>query len=134
MPTNAPIVIADAASTPVNHTFSPIGIAGDLATFKERISGVPVGYPVLTVSMRDPVQGSPVYRAVVKLMLPTVVTTTDVSGKTVTSVDHTCVGNMDFQFPVKSTLQNRKDLVKLMANALGNTSIQAVLQDLERFW
>lgn len=135
MPANAPISISDAASTPVSHTFSPIGIdTAGVALFKERVSGVPIGYPTLTVSMRDPVQNSPVYRGVLKLQMPHVVTTTDASGKVVTSVDYTCVANLDFQFPVKSSLQDRKNVVKLIANALGDANIQKVLQDLERFW
>lgn len=134
MPQNAAISIADAASTPVNHVFSPIGIDSNIATFKERTTGVPIGYPVLTVSMRDPVANSPIYRGVLQLQIPKVVTTTDSSGKATTSVDYTCVGKLEFQLPVKSTLQDRKDIVKMMSNALLNTSVQSVMQDLERFW
>jgi len=135
MPSNAPISIQDAASTPVTHVFSPIGIdASGVATFKERTSGVPIGYPALTVSMRDPVGTSPVYRGKIQLSLPQTVTTTDTSGKAATSVDYTLVATLDIQIPVKSTLQNRKDLAKLMANALNNAQIQSVVQDLERFW
>lgn len=135
MPSNAPITIQDGASTPASHVFSPIGIdSSGVALFKERTSGVPVGYPALTVSMRDPVGTSPVYRGKLQISLPQVVTTTDTSGKTVTSVDYTLVGTLDLQIPVKSTLQNRKDLAALLASALSNASIKSVIQDLERFW
>lgn len=134
MPANSPIVIADGASTPVNHTFSPNSIDGNIAAFKERVTGVPIGYPELTVSMRDPGKGSQVYKGQLKLVLPTVVTSTDASGKVVTTTDYTCSASAEFLLPIKSTQQNRTDIVKMLANALNEANIKKVLIDLERFW
>jgi len=82
MPANAAIAIQDGASTPVTHTFSPTKIdANGIATFEERVSGVPIGYPTITWSVRAPTKGSSTYKVTGKLTQPKVVDVTDSSGK-----------------------------------------------------
>lgn len=134
MPSNAPIAIADGASTPVTHTFSPRGIDGRVASFQEVISGVPIGYPKITVSSREPVNGGSVYKVTYKLQVPKVITTTDASGKTVTSVNYTNSGEITLLVAQASEKQERKNLRVLLANLLLSASTASVVDDLEFFW
>ncbi len=135
MPSNAPITIKDGAATPADHVFAPNSIDGRLAAFQEVNSGVPVGYPKLSISSREPVKnGAGVYRVVVKLTLPKAVTYTDASGKTVTTVDHTDTAEVTMLVGQTSTLQERKNLRVLIANALLTTQVAAVSDNLEFFW
>lgn len=135
MPSNAPITINDGASTPVAHIYSPKQIAGNLAGFQEILSGVPIGYPTLTVSNREPVKGSAgVYRVTMKLVVPKVITTTDVTGKTVTSVDYSNSAEITMLLSERSTTQERKNLRVLTSNLLVNASPAAVVDNLEFYW
>lgn len=136
MPSNAPFVVKDGAATPADHTFSPIAIDGRLASYQERKGGVPVGDPRFTISSREPVKGNGagVYRVVVKLTQPKVVTYTDASGKTVTTVDHVDSGEAVLLVSQNSTKQERKDVRVLLANALLASLTAAVVDDLEFVW
>jgi hypothetical protein len=135
MPQNTTIVISDGATTPVAHTFSPSRIdANNVATFQERVNGVPVGYPTLTWSLRAATTASPTFKLVGKLTQPKVITVTDTSGKTVTTVDYTNIGTIELVSSQRATLQERKDLRVLLSNLLLNTSIVSSADNLESFW
>lgn len=136
MPGNAPIVIKDGMPTPVDRTFSPIGIdSNNVASFKERKGDTAFGWPTLTIGYRGPVKGGVgTHKVAIKLVVPTVVTTTDSTGNPVVSVTHTSMGSIDIVVSEKSTAQDRKNLRVLLANALLATSPSAVIDGLESFW
>nr|APG77118.1 hypothetical protein [Changjiang levi-like virus 3] len=135
MPANAAITISDGAATPVAHTFSPTKIdANNIATFQERVSGVPIGYPTITWSVRAPTKGSSTYKVTGKLTQPKVIDVTDTSGKSVKTVDYTNLATIELVVSEKSTKQERKDLRTLASNALLNTLLVASADDLESFW
>lgn len=135
MPANAAIAIQDGAATPVTHTFSPTKIdANGIATFEERVSGVPIGYPTITWSVRAPTKGNSTYKVIGKLSQPKVIDVTDTSGKTVKTVDYVNLATVDLVVSNKSTKQERKDLRVLMANALANALLVTSADDLESFW
>ncbi len=135
MPQNTTIAIKDGAATPVTHNFLPSKIdANGVATFQERISGTPIGYPTITWSVRAPTSGSPTYKVVGKLVVPKVISTTDSSGKAVVSVDYENLGTVNFALSNKSSKQERTDMRVLMSNLLVNTVIQSTVDDLESFW
>lgn len=137
MPSNAPIAVQDGASTPVTHTFNPSKIdSNGVATFQERVSGVPVGFPTITWSVRAPVNGSTsaTYKVTGRLTQPKVITTTDTSGKSVTSVDYQNLGSIELVFNERSTKQERTDLRVMLSNLLKNAAIVSAVDDLESFW
>lgn len=135
MPALAPIVLKDGASTPVDHTFTPSKIdASGVASLQERVSGIPVGYPTLTASVRGPTPQSSNYKVVLKLTEPKVVTTTDSSGKAVTSVDYTNIGTIELVISNRSLKQERKDLRILLSNALKDPAFVSIIDDLENFY
>lgn len=135
MPANAAIAVLDGAATPVSHTFSPTKIdALGVASFQERVSGVPIGYPTITWSTRAPTKNSATYKVTGKLTLPKVIVTTDQSGKSVSSVDYTNLVTIDLVLSSRSTKQERTDARVMMSNLLKVTAIVPTVDDLESFW
>jgi hypothetical protein len=140
MPAIASLVANDGATTPVAHTFSPVGINADMvAQYDDRSPGVAVGYNSLTVSLRKPSNGSTSrnYKAVIKLVLPTLEitspsTSTGISPQPTKAFD--CLANVEFVFSERSSLQNRKDLLALVKNILAHATITSVVQDLENVY
>lgn len=140
MPAIGNIVIADGQATPVNHTFSPVGISADnVATFNDRSAGIPIGYNALTMSLRQPSKNGSArnFKAQLKLVLPTLEVT---SPSTSTGIQpaptkaYDCMAVVEFVLPERSSLQNRKDLLTLLKNALATTVTTAVVQDLENVY
>lgn len=112
MPQIAATILTDRATTPVNHTFTPVDISqpGSVGTLIES-NGVLANSPVLTVSSRKTTGGK--LKGRVTLRVPVV--------ETVAGVDKvTRVGYANFEttFDLSSTLQERKDLVGMMYSAL----------------
>lgn len=135
MPQNTTIAIQDGAATPVTHTFNPQSIdSNGVAVYKERVSGVPIGQPQLSLSVRAPAGNSATYKVSGRLTMPKVVTTTDSSGKTVTSVDYAPLGTFDFVLPVKADKIDRTNMRVLLSNALKNAVVISMIDDLEGVW
>lgn len=131
MPSIANIVLADGMPTPVNHTFSPTDCTPSLATWNERASGIDIGMPTLTESLRK--QGQ-VNRVVVKLTIPTLeVISGDAGGYTpAPQVAYSLNSNTEFLLPVRSTTQERENLRVMTVNAINNAFAVAAIEQLER--
>lgn len=135
MPQNTTITIKDGEATPLDHVFNPTKIdSNGVATFVERVSGVPVGMPTITWSVRAPTKASPTYKVTGKLVMPKVVTVTGSDGKSITSVDYENLANLSFVLSERSSKQERKNIRVLISNALVNASIVPSVDDLESFW
>lgn len=129
MSTVVAISLADAKATPETHNFSPVNRNGDVISYQDRSAGKPIGYNQLSLSFRGPVskvQRS--YKVSVKLVLPKVVTigTGDAS---VDSLAYSNLASVDLVFHESSTLQERKNLVTMLGNALVNPSVASMVQD-----
>lgn len=138
MPAIGNVVINDGATTPVAHTFAPVGVVGSLATLADRIGGIPVGYGKITVNIREPQNGqSGVYKVSIKVMVPTLDVTSPSTATGIQpapTVGYTTACMMDFLLPARSTQQNRKDVLAFVKNLLSNASIVSVVQDLESIY
>lgn len=135
MPSSSNIVINDGATTPVAHTYSPSGQVGLKANWQEIVNGVPIGYPKVSVEFRSlQVPESGAYKVTIKLNKPKVISVTDTTGKTVTTVDYDNLAVVEFMVAARSQKQERKDLRVLLANLLQNAQIVSAIDDLEFFW
>lgn len=132
MPIAASIVIADGATTPVNHTFVPSGINGASGTadFTERTDGVFVGEPELDVIIRPVTKGQVTRKATLLLKQPKRITETDGS----ISVAYENLGKIELTVSASSTTVERTDLRVLLRNALGNALIASALDNMEPFY
>lgn len=130
----ANIVLPDAATTPVNHTFNPNSVKGDKGSWANQAPALPIGFELIDVTLTDPSGSSSVYRVDASMKLPVLKTTTDVGGNSVTSVDYFLVGEVSFKIPQRSTLQNRKDLLKLFTGLLQDVQFTDVAQNLKHVY
>lgn len=126
----ANIVVADAATTPVNHTFVPQKVSGDLAIWNEKSASTPQGYWELTSKMTDPTGNGTVYRIKVGFSYPVLKSYTDLSGNAVTAVDYTLRVNAEFIIPLRSILQNRKDVRKMFVGILNDAQFTDMIEQL----
>lgn len=116
MPTS--IVLADAKSTPVDHTFEPIQ-DGEISKFVNGTGATILSaQESLAVEVIRPKTDAAQAQARVVLWDP-VEGTRD--GQQV--VLYGLSATSSFKFPPGSTLQEKKDIVKMMANALVNPDI-----------
>lgn len=135
------IVLADAQATPVNHTFVPIGPdANKVFWFEDQSQATPNGFWRISVSLKRPPAATPgtssngrTYRAVVQLHEPVLETlgTNTVSGiPPAPTVAYIPRCTTEYVLPERASLQNRKDLRKMMANLLAETQMVALVESL----
>jgi len=134
MPVFAALSLSD--SVPAAHTFTPRKIVEGIAKWQDKISGIALGFPTITVSLREPLKGQvvPTYKIQLKFIVPKmeVVTPSTYNGITPAPTKaYDCVAVLDFLVPERSTTLERKDLVAYVKNALLHVDIKAIIEDLD---
>lgn len=128
----APIVVADGAATPVNHTFNPVASAPD-ALYREAIAGLAlVGQGVVLATNRSG-SNAALQRVRVKLVLPAleVVTGQNTAGYSAApKVAYENAVICDFVLPLRGTAQQRKDLRVMLSNLLKDAQIVDLVDNL----
>lgn len=128
MPAFSPLTIQDREDSPADHIFVPQLQNDDTAIF-EKTDGIPLGNERLTVVVR---RNGDRTKASLVLAMPQLVTET-INGVSRNAVDRTNYARVDFTFDNSSTLQERKNVVGLVHNALAEsqTDLMKVFQNLE---
>lgn len=123
----APIIIADGLATPVNRTFSPVSIdMAGVAKLADRSGGLAIGFPVVTLSVRNPSKTSRNYKVTGKVVVPTLEVT---SPSTATGIQpaptkaYDLMGTFEFVLPERSTVQERANVLAFMKNLLANSNV-----------
>jgi len=136
----ANIALLDGAATPVSHTFSPVRIdAAGVATFADRSGGIPLGFPLVTMSVREPSKTSTsrIFKVTAKVWTPVLDIT---SPSTATGIQpapskaYDLVATLEFNLPERSTLQQRKDLFAYAKNLFANANLVSAVQDFESIY
>lgn len=134
----AALTLADGAATPVNHTFSPVGVDAGIAKWEDRSGGIALGYPTITFSIRRPAKGSQNYGLTAKVVTPVLEvtspsTSTGIQPAPTKAYDITM--NVSMSLPARSTLQQRKDAYAFLKNYLANASVmQAAVENYDGVW
>lgn len=119
------VVITTSATIGYDATYSPVGyVQPGVAKWENRSSGVPVGFPTLTLSVRPPTKGSRVYKVAAKLSIPTLeaVSGANVSGLTPAAQKaYDCTAVLEFLLPERSTQAERLILINQLVAALSTT-------------
>lgn len=141
MPTPSAIVLADAQATPENHSFDPTGRDGNsVYWYTDTSADSPVGYWRISVETKHPSMPTPgttsqgrTTRVKIGLHEPVLETlSNNAAGYTpAPTVAYISRCFVEFILPERATLQNRKDLRKMVASLLGNSQIIDVVEDLE---
>lgn len=146
MPAVAAIVLADAQTTPVNHTFNPLGPDANGAWwFEDSTTANAIGNQRISVQLTRP--GAPaagedsakrICRVKIGIHLPILET---LSNSTVSgilpapTVSYVCRCNMEFILPERSVRDfDRKTLRKYADNLLANANITSIIEDLQNYY
>lgn len=132
----ANIVIAD--SVPVNRTFAPVNIdPAGVAKLADRSSGIAIGFPILTMSVRSPNKGSKTYKVVGKLVTPILEVTapsTSTGIQPAPTKAYDLLATIEFVLPERSTALERANLLALMKNFLANANMTNAVQTFETIY
>lgn len=134
----AAIVINDGATTPVAHTFNPVKIdLSGVAHFADRIGGIALGYPTISISLRSPTKNSRMYRVMKKTVTP-VLELTSPSTASGIQPQPTLAYNLthveEFILPERSTEQQRKDIIAYVKNGSLNAQWVNAAQNFESIY
>lgn len=114
MPQLQTLVMTDRATTPVNHTFIPRSMNGNVGEVVES-TGVPVGDSRSTISLNRTSNGR--YKATFKLEVPVVQSQT-INGIVTPVVVRKAYAEATFSFDGTSTEQERNDIVGMFSSAM----------------
>jgi len=143
MPNITSITLADAQSTPVDHTFDPSGNdRNGLFWLVDRSQSNALGFWQISIDFRvptSPTSGTSangrVYKVKIGLHEPVLA---NVTNSTVTGVEpspevaYIPRAFLEFNLPERASLLNRKDLRKMAANLLDNSQIIDTIENLSR--
>lgn len=128
----ANIVVADGASTPVNHTFAPVSSA-PVAVYRESQATLPiVGQGRVELSNRSGANAS-LQRVKISLALPALETISGENAAGYTAapkVAYTNVAVIDMMLPARGTVQQRKDLRLMLSNLLKDAQVVDLIDNL----
>lgn len=131
MPAFANILINDGAATPVTHTFAIKSNDAQVSTYEDRASGVPIGYGKLIIRTADTTEQRTVK---VDVLVPVLeaVAGANINGFTPPAkVAFQNIGKFEFRTNMRSTTQQRKDLVAYVKNAVGLALISSLVVESE---
>ena len=129
------IVINDGQATPVAHTFNPVNIdAAGVARWADRVNGIAVGFPLLSLSLRSPTQGSRSYKMTLKIAVPTLEVTAPQSGSGFVPAPtkaYDVLATVDIVMPERSTKLERQNVLAFLKNGLANAIVTNAVENFE---
>jgi hypothetical protein len=127
----ANIVVPDAASTPVDHTFVPVDLVDGLAHWQERAADSSVGYWDLNLRSRAPSKrdGTGVYKVTTSLRIPVVADET-VNGIVMPKLVRFHQISVTHFMPADGLLQERKDVRKILSGIINDSQYLDIVESL----
>lgn len=122
------IVLADAATTPVNHTFEPDGLdANGFFVFSNKAPGLLAGYE--TIKFRVVTTGKDIRRLQIRMTVPKLVSDPSTTPPAISVANrHEYAG--DHLIPPASELLDRKNLRKFVDNLYANAQVIDFIEQL----
>jgi len=111
----------------VDHTFSPTGITGGVATLEES-TGIPIGNKRLTLSSSQTAAGR--RKVTLKFAIP-IVQDASVNGVSRPTVVRTGYADLTFSFDGGSSTAERHMVRHFLAQSLSNAMIESMVNDLQ---
>lgn len=124
------LVINDGATTPVAHTLNPIS-AGLNSFWRDSVATLPIAGQVTVRLIAKPDSGSGLNKVKLIVDVPSLEVITGTSTQSgYQAPPKTAYSNkvvIDFILPSRGTVQNRKDALSLLKNALANIQVEEAL-------
>lgn len=127
----ANIVLNDGAATPVAHTYAVKSNDNSVTTFEDRVGGVPIGYGKLIFRTSETSEQRTVKVDIVVPVLEAVSGANAAGFTPPAKVAYQNIGKLEFRTSLRSTLQQRKDLVAYVKNAAALTLVSSIVADSE---
>jgi hypothetical protein len=92
------------------------------------------GFNILTIGTRFADKKNGAQKVTIRLALPTLAVTAPTTTTGIQPVPvaaYECFASIEFVLPSASSVQNRKDLITLVKNALANATINSAVVDLD---
>lgn len=128
------VVLNDAATTPVAHTFNPgkQGLSGSstIQEYENRAanSGVAEGFERISLEFSRPVVDRKSHKVRLKLTMPILETP---AGSTVPVLAHAELFEGTFTLPTRASAQNRKDIRKMAYELLNSQPVKDAVENLD---
>lgn len=131
MPQYAPIVLADAASTPVNHTFEISTLSGGKLKAVNRAAPTIETQEILSIEVKPAPASNGVSTVRISLGMPNPVTDSTTGEVKVGEINSFVA---TFNLAGTSTLARRKNLEKMVANLFDNALVIEAITEPEPFY
>lgn len=129
----ANLVLADGQATPVNKTFTAKRADTQLAVWKDQTSGIAIGFPTVTLSVRETANATRVEKRISKPVLE-VISGSDGGYTPSPKVAYTVMSKEEIVLPNRCVLQDRKDIRAFSRNMLADTVMVNAIENLEAPW
>lgn len=128
MPSNAPIVVNDGKSTPVEHTFDPSDLNGSIATFTNYGEAHPPGRETIRVQ-KSSKSGGAIREVSITMVIPRVVTIDGLA-----SVPDYRTYTLRCLMPASASETELDSDTGMLANLLANANIKKIVERGEWIW
>lgn len=133
----AALTLADGAATPVNHTFTPGNKVDGIAKWLDKSGGIALGFPAVTMSMREPTKSSRTWKVTAKVVVPTLEVTapsTATGIQPAPTLAYNCLATIDFVIPERASAAERANILSYVKNFLASTVGDSAIKNLEAVW
>jgi hypothetical protein len=131
MSAQANITINDGQATPVAHTFSARGADMKMALWTDVSGGIGIGMGKISLSYAQGAKSADAFKTEMRITIPTLETISGSDGGYTPSpkVAYNSFAKVEIVCPNRSTLQERKNILAYVKNALANAVISDTVQD-----
>lgn len=117
------------------HNFTPVKIdSNGVAKWADKIAGIPIGFPILTMSVKEPApKGAPLYKVTLKLALPQLEQSspsTATGYQPAPALAYSHYATLEFVCPSRGTPANRKDMLTYVQDLLASAVAYDAIVDL----
>lgn len=134
MSQRANITLTDAATTPVNRVYYPAMSKEGALTFVDRTQAVSIGQNRLTLEQRVPTRQLRSHKVAWKLETPILEQTSPSTATGIQpapTVAYSLIGKVEFVFPDRCTLQERKDILAQVRDLVDEAIVTSQVHDLD---
>jgi len=133
MPQIAALTINDGQTTPVAHTFAPVRVDSEgVAKYEDRVSGIAIGFPTISLSLKDPVnKQTGNYKVMGKIAIPVLEQTTTISANGINpqpTVAYTLFAEIRMTIPARSLAVERANLQAYCENLLSQAVTRGIVK------